>query len=331
MKHLTNHLSREQLAPAYVLAMLLIVNSHLELLLPWRWLAVDGLLGNQAFFILAGYAAGRNLSTSRRSILEFCWRRLRGVVLPVALTLVVSLLAGWAAVPQGLLGLIGAIVWPTRYGFIAVIVPLWLLTPLVVARGWQGMMTVLSSAIFVLALGWQVGELGWGESPELGSLSSSMWWAYWGASFGLGLCGSRMASLPVLRSSVQVVVLAISFSVYCASKLAYYYGDSLSLTGLVVMFAAAPVWNCLFITSLSLGFLQGAIAASRSWMVPLSGVTLHVYITHEFLIGVVLDFGFGWLAAWVAYFAIAVLVGLALRYLERHILLIIARSAVKLS
>lgn len=328
---MANHLSREQLAPAYVLAMLLIVNSHLEPLLPQRWLAVDGLLGNQAFFILAGYAAGRNLGTGRRSMLEFFWRRLRGVMLPVALTLAVSLIFGWAIVPRGILELIGAVVWPTKYGFIAVIVPLWLLAPLLVARGWHVVMTVLSLALFLLALGRQVVGLGWGGSPELGSLSSHMWWAYWGLSFGLGLCGSRMASLPVLRSPVQVVALAISFSAYCASKLAYYYSDSVSPVGLVVMFAAAPVWNCLLLTTFSLGCLQGAIAASRSWMVPLSGVTLHVYITHESLIGVVLGYDLHWLIAWPIYLAFAVLVGFVLRYLERLIILIMDRLPVGVS
>src|SRR5262249_39759191 len=110
-----------------VLAMVLIANSHLEALYPRPWLAGDGLLGNSLFYVLSG--VGLAASAAARGLPGFVpWyaRRLLRIYPSLWLFLVGALL--WTR-PPDVLGSITlrAWIWPTAYGFIAIIVPVYAL------------------------------------------------------------------------------------------------------------------------------------------------------------------------------------------------------------
>lgn len=81
------------------LAALLIINSHLESCYPIRQAAVDGLVGNSLFFLLAGLGLVASERRSRRSFPEWYGRRLVRILPSVALAVLLFYYLpnrGWA-------------------------------------------------------------------------------------------------------------------------------------------------------------------------------------------------------------------------------------------
>jgi peptidoglycan/LPS O-acetylase OafA/YrhL len=106
-----------------VLAILLIANSHLEDLYPFRPLAADGLIGNSLFFLLSGLGLALSPRTSGGPFIDWYRRRLSRIYPSLWLTVLVGMVliqgAGrdWTA-----LDFERILVWPTPYGFLAQIV-----------------------------------------------------------------------------------------------------------------------------------------------------------------------------------------------------------------
>ncbi|RED96146.1 acyltransferase family protein [Marinoscillum furvescens] len=70
---------RNDLSLLLVLAMLLIVNSHLEQYYPFPWLAGGGLIGNALFLFVSGYGLMKSWSNKKRSFINYYSRRFRRI------------------------------------------------------------------------------------------------------------------------------------------------------------------------------------------------------------------------------------------------------------
>ena len=73
-----------------VLAIVLIANSHLEDLYPFRQLAADGLIGNSLFFMLSGLGIALSPRTGNSGFFEWYRRRLSRIYPGLWLTLCLS-------------------------------------------------------------------------------------------------------------------------------------------------------------------------------------------------------------------------------------------------
>jgi peptidoglycan/LPS O-acetylase OafA/YrhL len=106
-----------------VLAIVLIANSHLEDLYPFRQLAADGLLGNALFFMLSGLGIALSPRTGNTGFLEWYRRRLSRIYPSLWLTVIVGIVliqGAWRDWTS--LDFLTNFVWPTPYGFLAQIV-----------------------------------------------------------------------------------------------------------------------------------------------------------------------------------------------------------------
>ncbi len=106
-----------------ILAIVLIANSHLENLYPFRPLAADGLIGNSMFFLLSGLGLALSPRTSEGRFASWYRRRL-GRIYPGLWIAVLLGTAGWEGGwhGRGIGQSLHDLVWPTPYGFVAQIV-----------------------------------------------------------------------------------------------------------------------------------------------------------------------------------------------------------------
>lgn len=106
------------------LATLLIVNSHLEAFYPRSWMAADGLLGNDLFFLLSGLrmAGSRGLNQGFMAFLKSRVLRIYPVVWIAALT--VWIMAGY---PATLSQAINVFLWPTDFTYVELILPFYVI------------------------------------------------------------------------------------------------------------------------------------------------------------------------------------------------------------
>jgi peptidoglycan/LPS O-acetylase OafA/YrhL len=106
-----------------VLAIILIANSHLEDLYPFRPLAADGLIGNALFFMLSGFGLAISLGKSESRFPDWYHRRLRRLYPGLWLTVLVGyclLQGGWRDWTAR--DFAWNLVWPTRFTFVGQIV-----------------------------------------------------------------------------------------------------------------------------------------------------------------------------------------------------------------
>ena len=106
-----------------VLAIVLIANSHLEDLYPFRPLAADGLIGNSLFFMLSGLGLALSPRTIEGRFVSW-YRRRMGRIYP---SLWLAVLFGAALTSASWRGwgagdVVRNLIWPTPYGFVAQII-----------------------------------------------------------------------------------------------------------------------------------------------------------------------------------------------------------------
>lgn len=108
------------------LAVLLIANSHLEPLYPFRPLAADGLIGNSLFFLLSGLGLTLSPRAGQGRFLDWYRRRLSRIVPGLWLTVLIGTVAiGGAWRQWGPLDYARNLIWPTPYGFLTQILLLY--------------------------------------------------------------------------------------------------------------------------------------------------------------------------------------------------------------
>lgn len=102
------------------LAILLIVNSHLDSLYPIPQLGTGGAIGNSLFFMLSGYGLALSERQRKRPFFEWYGRRVTRIYPSLILTvLFLTVLGGQAWLHWGPGDYLENLVWPTPYWFIA--------------------------------------------------------------------------------------------------------------------------------------------------------------------------------------------------------------------
>ncbi len=136
-------------------AILLIVNSHLDAFYPEPRFATGGALGNALFFCLSGYGLG---GPGRRADCGFArWYLRRVCRIYPALTIAVLLLAvlpggDWRSWAPG--DLVAAFVWPTPYWFVAALMLFYAALYPLRGLGRPAAYLALAAALWIPYLGW---------------------------------------------------------------------------------------------------------------------------------------------------------------------------------
>ena len=106
-----------------VLAIILIANSHLENLYPFRPLAADGLIGNSLFFMLSGLGLSLSLGKHEQPFADWYRRRLRRIYPALWVTVFFGcflIQGGWR--DWTFRELMANFLWPTQFTFVGQIV-----------------------------------------------------------------------------------------------------------------------------------------------------------------------------------------------------------------
>ncbi|MBL9116050.1 MAG: acyltransferase family protein [Verrucomicrobiaceae bacterium] len=106
------------------IAALLIINSHLEPLYPRAWMAADGMLGNTIFFFVAGWTLSGSLTRRPEEGLgTFMVDRLWRLYPTVWIVMVTLYLRDWSWTEPRTV--VHSFLYPTAFGFVAAVVPLY--------------------------------------------------------------------------------------------------------------------------------------------------------------------------------------------------------------
>ncbi|MDX2037406.1 MAG: hypothetical protein SFX72_12210 [Isosphaeraceae bacterium] len=256
------------------LAIVLIANSHLEDLYPFRPLAADGLLGNLLFFALSGFGISSSPRFGRERFSSWYPRRLARIypALWVAVILGTVVAAGaWRA--WGIRDYFVQLIWPTKYGFISQIVIFYIAYFLLrAARRDRStlVVTALASASYVLIAVF---------AYDLHVLS-------WIFSFMIMLFGGRLAE-RVDRlgesSPAAIACLTVGLPAYLGVKLAMVLGWIPTQVAITHAIAALLVWSA-FELSASLQKRGGRLPRGVGAIVGLlGGITLEIYVIHGYV------------------------------------------------
>lgn len=101
-----------------VIAMLMIINSHSDVLFPnnLSFLASGGAIGNELFFLISGY-----LFSSNGNFIQFCIKRFIRLFIPVYIVTIILFVLNFYSFQhlKSISGLIYYFVWPTDFWFVS--------------------------------------------------------------------------------------------------------------------------------------------------------------------------------------------------------------------
>lgn len=208
---------------ARFLAGVLVANSHLEGVYPWRAAAGDGMIGASLFFAISGFSLVIAHQAHSRSFLPWLWRRAVRIY-PTNLLYVVICLIGlggmWRSWTPG--DYFYYLIFPTPQGLIALLLAAYLF--------FYWLMRVGRSSAYLIAAGLATVLYGWfyviqlrnmlpPDAFALGKLNPAIASTFYLIAM---LLGGWMAMVPRLRVSrqpmLETLLLAGVFCVYVATK-----------------------------------------------------------------------------------------------------------------
>lgn len=257
------------------LATLLIVNSHLEAFYPRSWMAADGLLGNDLFFLLSGLrmAGSRGLNQGFIAFLKSRVLRIYPMVWIAALT--VWIMVGY---PATISQVIHVFLWPTDFTYVELILPFYAIyygmhrarNPLPVLK-----IGALLAGVWILAVvSIRTPMRAFSDVPVIVHVIDYFW------VFLLGVAFQTEGRIRQIRSPFYLWILCLL--IYFSVKLAVFKMTWLNLYWLVHLLAALAACA----TFLFLGRLKWR--TQRWW--PQRGVdflaahSLEIYVIHSTLI-----------------------------------------------
>jgi peptidoglycan/LPS O-acetylase OafA/YrhL len=271
-----------------VLAVVLIANSHLESLWPRPWMAGDGLLGNSLFYAMSGF--GLAASAEARGLPAFApWyaRRLLRIYPALWIFLGVTLILALPSTNHALLlGRISraAFIWPTAFGFIGMIVPIYAVIYVVlrIDRAWAlHAAMALAAAAYAGLYAWQRGAWAGMTRLQLGNLPASLYWALAVFLVAFGAWMARHLNRVGPGRPRHLALAAALFVIYVLSKLAMVRGHGAA--AFPVLHWCMPLVVYAFVRGLSDPALVARLRArARLWRALATGaeITLEVYIIH---------------------------------------------------
>ena len=106
---------------AKVIAMLLIINSHSDVLFPKKlsFLATGGALGNELFFLTGGFL----FKVKNDSFVSFCWKRYIRLYIPTYLMTVFLFIIGYIHLQEfnSVKEIFHLLIWPSQFWFVSAI------------------------------------------------------------------------------------------------------------------------------------------------------------------------------------------------------------------
>lgn len=301
------------------LAVVLITNSHMDLLYPDSRFATGGGLGNALFFALSGYglAWGAQNVNSRFGI--WIVRRLLRIYPQVA---IVSLIGGliyngiaWSSAG----GLVNYFVWPTTYWFVAAIVvfylPLYFILKFSSAS--VAVCIVISAASYVhfylTAL----------DLRQFAIEGEYFRWLFYFPVMLIGVLMARRNDLSTPRALDGLKLLLVVFS-YFGLKILMSRGLFIQWQFVLHLLTAAFVLYCIRFFSNPALLQMVNCGKAFKWVVLLGGLSLEVYLVQRYWIRWLADSGvYVWHAVavvWPLIFASAWLVSVLCGFVQRPLL-----------
>lgn len=302
------------------IASLLILNSHLEGVYPFSWMAADGLIGNVLFFVLSGYGLMVSQSKHPYNLSKFLRRRIIRIYPSLWIVMVLAWLTGLLMLQGDRSYLLKVFVWPTEYGFIAHILPFYVV-------GWclarsnhtiKRMTYWGSLAIWLLATFVCTTSLHDATSVALGSMPLYWWSAYFLFSFLTGSRLSEESNRNFQETNIWITgakILTI-FIVYVGLKFAFYRTSTPWIPVPLVGFMIQSL-GLVFVTELvSLkGSLNNLFKSLRvhSISIWIGRSSLQVYLCHVWVIMLTLKTSLYWPAKLLVIYLVSILSAYGLR------------------
>ncbi|MDB5295868.1 MAG: acyltransferase family protein [Phycisphaerales bacterium] len=279
-----------------LMAIVLIVNSHLESFYPRAWMAGGGLIGNMLFFAVSGFSLAVADMARPRPFGIWYLRRLTRIYPAVVLVTAVDLcLRGHY--PTDLRDLVSLFLWPTSYTFVALIVPFyavyyWVMRLRSRRAYLLGLLALLPAFggvyIWYLRGGWYASHFG---MPVLA-------WATWVFGFQVMLLGGWLAlrrDEENVRPWIDLAAVVAAFAVCVAAK----YLDR--VLHRATWFSGAEFFGAaaLFYFALRMSWSPAVLGLRRTavWapVALISSLTFEIYLVHEFYIRAAMaDLGLPW-------------------------------------
>ncbi|MCW5715949.1 MAG: acyltransferase family protein [Bauldia sp.] len=270
----------------FVLAIALVVNSHLEAYYPVPWLAADGLLGNSLFFLCSGFAAQRSLMAKPQPFARYYARRLLRIYPAVIAAILLGMVLGTIGTGDGWRGIVDLFVWPTPFTYVSLIMPFYAFIWCINVRG-AGTALIASAPIsLIVAMGINIasGDLG----PDFNSQDIS-WYSYTAFFWCCTASGLILArgEYTARFSRPRLVLLLGAIGLYLFIKYQMIIGVWSGLLAPVlfalVFFSVVLAMLCLGDVALvrrllSIGFTGRILAL-------IANLTLEIYVIHSVLHG----------------------------------------------
>jgi peptidoglycan/LPS O-acetylase OafA/YrhL len=289
-----------------VLAILLIANSHLEELYPFRPLAADGLIGNSLFFLLSGLGLALSPRTGEGRFLDWYRRRLSRIYPGLWLTVLVGMIliqGAWRDWTP--LEFARNLIWPTAYGFIAQIIlfypAFYLLKAARSPAVERGVMLGLTASYLAVAV----------FHYDLHVLS---WIFYFQVMLLGGLLAGRVHEMG-RHGKRDLLVLSASMLIYVVVKLAMVTGRIPSHTSILHLLTLPILLSLLGLSAAA----PVQALARHPRLAPVlglvAGMTLEIYLVHGFVHKwprvLMLPFPINLVAFWAATLPLAWVVSIA--------------------
>lgn len=261
------------------IGILLITNSHFDLLYPDPRLGVGGALGNAFFFTLSGYGLAHSYKNCGRGFINWYWRRITRIFPSVWIVALLTLTFFdlWTeATPATLFA---EFIWPTRHWFIGAIMLFYVAFFLLLAAGRKQVFEMVAGLLlipYVIGYFWFIDLSTW--SIEGGYFK----WIFYGQLMLLGAVAARREELLVARDlRREAITLAVLTAGYFGAKL---------LMSVTSFWEAQFVIHLLTVPILLLAFRVSATREMQRWVVQsyagrmagfISLIALEMYLTQH--------------------------------------------------
>ncbi len=237
------------------IGILLVTNSHFDMLYPDPRLGTGGALGNALFFALSGYGLAHSYRNRGRGFMDWYWRRITRIFPSVWIVALLTLtyLGLWIeATPTTLFS---EFVWPTRHWFISAIMLFYIAFFLLLATGRK---VAFEVGAVLLLIPYVIGYL-WFVDLSTWSIEGGYFkWIFYGQIMLLGaVVANRDDLLEVGNLQFEVITLAILLVGYFSAKL------FMSVTGFWV---AQFVIHLLTLPILLLAFRVSVAKPMQAWV-----------------------------------------------------------------